>query len=79
MNTNNKIANYSVINYLAALQYGPLDQRIENNRSYYASEKNCTLDLLKSIRAVDWRFMELPKKQEKRVPLTPLGDLSKTI
>lgn len=63
MNTNNKPANYLVINYLAALQCGPLDQRTENNRPYYASANNCALDLLKSMTAAWMAFCRAAKKE----------------
>lgn len=66
MNTNNKPANYSVINYLAALQCGPLDQRTENNRSYYASANNCALDLSKSMKAARLAFGRAAKKKKKK-------------
>lgn len=76
MNTNNKPANYSVINDLAASPRGPLDPRTENNRSYYASANNRALDLYKSMKAARVAFGRAAKKEKKS---TPLGALSEAI
>lgn len=79
MSTNNKSANYWVINYLAALQHGPLDQRTENSRSYYASANNWALDLSKSMKAASLAFCKAAKKGKNKWLSTPVGAVSKMI
>lgn len=67
MNTNNKPANYQLINYLAALQGGPLDQRTEKKISLInASANYAALDLLKSLEVARLVFLQSCHKEKKK-------------